>query len=134
MCLILYHYTINNVIATWYNIYNTWCLDIRISTCFLEFDHAAVANKLRKQLDKLSTPSYDNMERSLFANKVITANERKIIQDKSGGDKMEYLIVEIILPSLMQEFCKKYKAFFEVMEENEDTALQNAAKNLGMDI
>ena len=47
---------------------------------------------------------------------------------------MEYLIVEIIIPSLMQEFCKKYKAFFEVMEENEDTALQNAAKNLGMDI
>ena len=74
------------------------------------------------------------MERSLFANKVITANERKIIQDKSGGDKMEYLIVEIIIPSLMQEFCKKYKTFLEVMEENEDTALQNAAKNLGMDI
>ena len=72
------------------------------------------------------------MERSLFANEVITANERKIIQDKSGGDKMEHLIVEIIIPSLKQKFCKKYKAFLEVMEENEDTALQNAAKNLGM--
>ena len=72
------------------------------------------------------------MERSLFAKEVITDNEKMLIKSKSGGDKMEYLIVQIIIPSLRQKFCKKYKAFLEVMEKNQDTALQNAAKNLGM--
>ena len=72
------------------------------------------------------------MERSLYGNEVITADERKEIKSKVGGDMMEYLIVDIIIPSLKQKFSKKYKAFFEVMEENEDTDLQGTAKMLGM--
>ena len=72
------------------------------------------------------------MERSLYANEVITAGERQEIKHKVGGDKMEYLIVDVIIPSLKQEFGKKYKAFLKVMEGNEDIALQNAAKDLGM--
>ena len=71
------------------------------------------------------------MERSLYGNEVITANDRKEIKSKVGGDKMEYLIVDIIIPSLKQKFSKKYKAFLEVMEENEDTDLQDTAKMLG---
>ena len=115
-----------------YNIYSTWFLDITISTCFLEFDHAAAIKKLRKQLDKLSSLNYNNMERSLYGYGVITSDERKEIKSKVGDEKMEYLIVDIIIPSLRRKFNKKYKAFLEVMEENEDTDLQDTAKMLGM--
>ena len=107
-------------------------LDITISTCFLEFDHAATVKKLRRQLDKLSSLNYNNMERSLYAYEVITADERKEIKSKVGDEKMEYLIVDIIIPSLKRKFNKKYKAFLEVMEENEDTDLQDTAKMLGI--
>ena len=72
------------------------------------------------------------MERSLYAYEVITADERKEIKSKVGDEKMEYLIVDIIIPSLKKEFNKKYKAILEVMEENEDTDLQDMAKMLGI--
>ena len=115
-----------------YNIYSIWFLDITISTCFPEFDHAAAVKKLRKHLDKLSTLNYNNMERFLYAYKVITADERKEIMSKVGDEKMEYLIVDIIIPSLKNRFSKKYKAFLEVMEEDGDADLQNIAQMLGM--
>ena len=72
------------------------------------------------------------MERSLYAYEVITADERKEIKSKVGDEKMEFLIVDIIIPSLKRKVNKKYKAFLEVMEENEDTDLQDTAKMLGI--
>ena len=71
------------------------------------------------------------MESSLFANDVITANEKTIIEHKVGRKKMEYLIVEIIISSLKKGFGKKYKSFLKSMEENEDVDLQAMAKKLG---
>ena len=71
------------------------------------------------------------MERSLYASGVITADERKTIKSKVGCEKMEHLIIEIIIPSLKNKFSKKYKSFLEVMEENDDTDLQGTAKMLG---
>ena len=71
------------------------------------------------------------MERSLYAYEVITADERTMIKSKVGDDKMDYLIVEIVIPSLKQKFSKKYKGFLEAMEDSEDIDLQNTAKMLG---
>ena len=71
------------------------------------------------------------MERSLFAKEVITTQQKKIIANKIGHDKMEYLIVEVIIPSLEQGFGKKYKYFLKAMEDSEDTDLQGTAKMLG---
>ena len=71
------------------------------------------------------------MERSLYACKVITAGERTKIKSKVGDEKMEYLIVDIIIPSLNQKFSKKYKGFLEAMEDSEDIDLQDTAKMLG---
>ena len=76
--------------------------------------------------------SYDNMKTSLFANEVITTKEKKVIGSKIGHEKMEYLIEEIIIPSLEQGFGKKYKSLLKAMEDNEDTNLQYTAKMLGM--
>ena len=88
---------------------------------FKDFDCIGTAKQLKKQLGKLSMLSYDNMKTSLFANEVITAQEKKIIANKIGSEKMEYLIEEIIIPSLEQGFGKKYKSFLKAMEDSGDT-------------
>lgn len=71
------------------------------------------------------------MEASLFANDVITRGEKVKIANKVGSKKMEYLIMEIIIPSLNKKFSKKYKSFLETMKTNEDVDLQTMAENLG---
>ena len=72
------------------------------------------------------------MKTSLYANEVITTKEKNIIGSKIGCEKMEYLIEEIIIPSLEQRHGKKYKSFLKAMEDGEDTDLQDTAKMLGM--
>ena len=103
----------------------------KIYSFFLEYDYAAAAEKLRKQVNDFAKLKYDNMERSLYAYKVITAGERKEIKSKVGGDQMDYLIVDIIIPSLEQKFSKKYKGFLKAMEDSEDIDLQKTAEMLG---
>ena len=98
---------------------------------FKGFDYIGTAKLLRRQLDTLSKLNYDNMTTSLYARGVITAKEKKIIDSKIGCEKMVYLIVEIIIPSLEQRFGKKYKSFLKAMEDNEDTDLQDTARMLG---
>lgn len=71
------------------------------------------------------------MKTELYSNKVITRSERTTIQNKIGDERMEHLIVEILIPSLEAKFSKKYKQFLKVMETNEDVDLQSAAKILG---
>ena len=98
---------------------------------FKGFDYTGTAKLLRIQLDKLLKLNYDNMKTSLYANGVITTEEKRIIDSKFGRKQMEYLIVEIIIPSLELGYGKKYKSFLKAMEDNEDTNLQYTAKMLG---
>ena len=98
---------------------------------FTGFDYIGTAQQLRRQLNELSNLSYDNMRISLFSSSVITSEEREIINSKIGREKMEHLIVKIIIPSLEQRFGKKYKSFLKVMEDNEDPNLQMTAGRLG---
>ena len=114
---------------------------IRISTCtyefaikhavFPEFDCLAAADKLKKQLGTLTKLKYTAMMGSLFAKDIITNEERIKIDDKSGEEKMMYLIVDIVIPSLKQNFHKKYKGLLEAMEESDDIDLKSTAENLG---
>ena len=71
------------------------------------------------------------MKSQLYAEEVITYDQRKFIDIQVGRNKMDYLIVDIIVPSLKAKFSKKYKSFLKVMEENDDTDLQSAAEMLG---
>ena len=71
------------------------------------------------------------MMSSLFSKRVITDNERKEIDTRIGDGKMTYLIVDIILPSLNQNFSKKYKYFLQSLEESDDIDLKSTAEKLG---
>ena len=75
--------------------------------------------------------NYNNMRTQLFAKDVITFDDRKTIDLQVGRNKMDYLIVDIIIPSLMAKFSKKYKSFLKVMEDNDDIVLKSAAELLG---
>ena len=99
---------------------------------FLVFDYYGTAEKLRKQLEKLSGLKCDSMSLSLYGNGVITTEEREMIKDKTNHKKMEYLIVDVIICSLKLGYGKKYKSFLKAMENSEDSNLRSTAKNLGM--
>ena len=98
---------------------------------FLEFDCAAAVDKLKRQLGALTKLNYDAIMGSLYAEDVITDNEIKIIDDKIGQQKMMYLIVDIIIPSLRLKHCKKYKGFLKAMEESDDSDLRSTAEKFG---
>ena len=68
---------------------------------------------------------------SLIAEDVVIDEQRKIIDGKVGQEKMIYLIMDIIIPSLRLNNCKKYKGFLIAMEESDDTDLNSTAKNFG---
>ena len=99
---------------------------------FPDFNCSATADKLKKQLGTLTRLNYNAMMGSLYAKDVITNEQRKLIAAEIGEEKMMYLIVDIIIPSLKVNNHKKYKGFLEAMEESEDSDLKSTAKTLGM--
>ena len=71
------------------------------------------------------------MNSLLYSKDVITLDEKNIIRLQNGyTEKMDYLLTQIIIPSLKGNHSKKYKLFLEAMKESEDIDLQNTAKML----
>ena len=99
---------------------------------FPEFDPDTMADELKKQLGALTKLKYNAMMGSLFANNVITNQERCVIDAKIGEEKVMYLIVDIIIPSLRGGFCGKFKGFLQAMKESDDNDLKRMAERLGM--
>ena len=95
------------------------------------FDYCDAANRLQEQSDQLSGLNYDNMGMKLFSYGVITFNEKEIIDKKVNHEKMEYLIVNVIIRSVKQGRSKKYKLFLKAMEDSDDFDLRSTAKRLG---
>ena len=71
------------------------------------------------------------MNIALIARHVITDNERRQIDKRIGQEKMLYVIVDIVIPSLKSNFYKKYKGLLEAMEESDDIDLKSTAEILG---
>ena len=71
------------------------------------------------------------MKIALMGKNVITDSERREIDTKIGQEKMLYVIVDIVIPSLKSNFYKKYRGFLEAMEESYDIDLKSTAKILG---
>ena len=98
---------------------------------FPVFDCSATVDQLKKQLCTLTRLNYNAMMGSLFAKNVITDEQRLLIRAEIGEEKMMYLIVDIIIPSLQLNNYMKYKGFLEAMEESEDSDLKSMAERLG---
>ena len=98
---------------------------------FLEFHCLTASEILTSRFQSIEILNYNSMKGSLFAHHVVTRNEIATIEEKIGKSKMEYLIFNIILPSLKGNFSKKYKGFLAAMEENDDIDLKSMAELLG---
>ena len=79
----------------------------------------------------MSKLNYDAMKTLLIIKNVITDQKMKIIDSKIVQEKMMYLLVDIIIPSLKVNNSEKYKGFLKAMEGSDDSDLKSIAKNLG---
>ena len=86
---------------------------------------------LKTQLGALIKLSYSAMMASLYSKNVITNGQRQKIDAKIGEEKLMYLIVDILIPSLKLDHCKKCRGFLEAMEGSDDSDLKSMAKKLG---
>ena len=97
------------------------------------FDHAIATEVIISHYDEVCKLPIKLLLPKLFAKKVVTLEQKKIIANKEKNDLegMTAFLDDIILPSLEAKFSEKYKGFLEAMEENDDQTLKEMAKRLG---
>ena len=86
---------------------------------------------IQEQYDKLIGLPVDNLLPSLFANKVVTFDQKvdieKLPQEK---EKMKF-ILDLIISSLEKKIPVLYNGFFNVMKESDDPVVRELTKKLG---
>ena len=66
----------------------------------------------------------------LYQEKVITLNQKKAIQRKETEKRMEFLLDEVIIPSLEAKTSQKFISLTEVMKKSDDVSLNTTASEL----
>ena len=88
---------------------------------------------IREKYVELTRLPIESILGDLFAKEVITLQQKGMIQSlTSNRQKMEYLLDNIIIPSLDINIAEKLKGFMEVMEKSDDLILTEMSKKLGM--
>ena len=99
--------------------------------CILQpYNCSDAAKLLQSKYAKLSNLSYSNMSGSLYANEVITQQEKLEIQQLIGKSQMER-VLDIVIASLKVNQTAKYKGFLLAMENSDDETLNTIAEELG---
>ena len=70
----------------------------------------------------------------LYKEKVITLNEKKEIQRREMEKRMEYLLDDIIIPSLEAKSGQKYIGLVRVMNRSDDSLLKDVASKLALNL
>ena len=74
----------------------------------------------------------NNLIPSLYANRVITDDDKKIMEIKPlEKDRVMYLLDEVLMRSLKSDYGKKYNGFLEVLQESDDPLAKELTKKLG---
>ena len=68
--------------------------------------------------------------RDLYMEQVITLKEKKEIQRKETEDRMEYLLDDVIIPSLQANSALKYIKLIRVMKRSDDILIKSVASEL----
>ena len=75
----------------------------------------------------------DSMLPWLFVQNVITQSHSEMIQTfPLSAQRMEYILDNIIIPSLHNNVIVKFQAFLEVMKQSDDSCFIDLARKLGM--
>ena len=95
--------------------------------------YANVVQKVKDNYNDLINLHTTAMLPSLYAKSVITLVDKDTISLTKAleRDKMQYLLDQIIIPSLQAGVIQKFKLFLEVMENSEDTVTKTMAQKLG---
>ena len=72
--------------------------------------------------------------RDLYETEIITLKEKKEIQRKEIEDRMEYLLDDIISPSLEAKSGLKYIGLVQVMSRSDDSVLKEVASKLAINL
>ena len=94
------------------------------------FNCSDAAKILIKKYDMLLNLSYSNMSGSLFANGVITQQEKLEIDRLVGKLQMER-VLHIVIASLQVNQTAKYNGFLVAMENSQDALLKAVPQELG---
>ena len=88
---------------------------------------------IRDNYNELLHLPFDSLLSRLFVVKVITSRDKQMIETLPlNNQKMEHLLLNIIMPSLQNGITVKFKAFLEVMEESSNPSMIDMAKKLSM--
>ena len=106
-----------------------------IFDCTGKFDCPSLLDRLQHNYVEISNLPINSILNHLFAGKIITLQEKqkiKTIPRELEDERMEYLLDNIIIPSLKNNVTVKFKGFLKVLEDSDNPVLTTAAKNLGM--
>ena len=68
--------------------------------------------------------------RDLYTEQVITLKEKKEMQRKETEDRMEFLLDDVIIPSLEANSALKYIKLIRVMKRSDDILIKSVASKL----
>ena len=86
---------------------------------------------IQEQYDKLIRLPVDSLLPTLYANGVITFDQKIEIEDIPQKIKKTQFILNLIISSLINGRPTLYNRFLKVMEESENVDISQFAKNLG---
>ena len=96
------------------------------------FDFAATKAKITANYVKLVNLPIELIRRDLFAREVITYRQKEMMETiPLQSQRMEYLLDNIIIPTIAFNISTKFKSFLEVMEESGDEKLTSMAEKFG---
>jgi len=108
------------------------------SFCFMllvTVDSSTAHEKIREHYVDLSKLKINSLLGLLYCKKVITLEEKKILQSKPlESDGAMCFLDDILIPSLENNVTEKYTSFLQILQESSDTVLQSMAKRIGMKI
>ncbi|XP_065901124.1 cyclic GMP-binding protein C-like isoform X2 [Dysidea avara] len=93
--------------------------------CFTALD------KIREQYDVMANSPVNKLLPSLYAKRVITLDDKKIMEAKPlQKDRMMYLLDDVLIRSLNIGYGSKYNGFLKVLEESDDDVLDDLTRTL----
>ena len=100
--------------------------------CYTEYiDYSTAHAAIRDQYVKLICLPVDNLLPSLFANNVITFDQKKDIEDIPQKKKQMEFILDLIIHSLENDVASLYNGFLKSIQQSEDVVTRELAKKLG---
>ena len=72
----------------------------------------------------------EDVMQNLYQERVITLNQKKELKRTEVENRMEYLLDEVITPSIKAKTGQKYISLIKVMQSSDDTSLNAVASEL----